>query len=100
MCMMPVCVPTLFFGGKFHLQRISSSAGPLGLACFLFGLPFFSSSSEVDDSIAFLGLRRMRRVTSGVAVGGIAVGGVAAGGGSVTVSERNNKKKLETFDEM
>ena len=32
--------------------------------------------------------------------GGLAVGGIAAGGGSVTVSVRNNKKKLETFDEM
>ena len=32
--------------------------------------------------------------------GGVAVGGVAAGGGSVTVYERNKKKKLETFDEM
>ena len=85
-----------FVGGKFHLRRISSSAGPVGLACFLFASHFFvSSSSEGDDSIAFLGLRRMRNVT-----GGVAVGGVAAGGGSVTVSERNNKKKLETFDEM
>ena len=49
-----------------------------------------SSSSEGDVSIAFLGLRPMRGVT----------GGVAVGGGSVTVSERNKKKKLETFDEM
>ena len=71
-----------------------------GLACFLFASHFFvSSSSEGDDCIAFLGLRRVRGVTGGVAVGDVAARGVAAGGGSVTVSERN-KKKLETFDEM
>ena len=83
------------------MWQVSSSAGPVGLACFLFASHFFVSSfSERDDSIAFLGLRRMRGVTGGVAVGGVAAAGVAAGGGSVTVSERNKKKKLETFYEM
>ena len=72
-----MCLSSLV-GGKFHLRQISSSAGPVGLACFLFASHFFvSSSSEGDDIIAFLGLRRMRGVASGVAVGG----------GSVTVSE-------------
>ena len=47
----------------------------LGLACFLFASHFFvSSSSEGDDSIAFLVLRRMRGLTGGVAVGDVAVG--------------------------
>ena len=85
-----MCLP-FFVGGKFHLRQISFSAGPVGLACFLFASHFVVSlSSEGDDSIAFLGLRRMRGVA-----GGVAVGGVAAGGGS----ERINKK-LETFDGM
>ena len=50
--------------------------------------------------VLYIYFKKMIDIQKSVAVGDVAVGGVAVGGDSVTVSERNNKKKLETFDEM